>query len=387
MDEQQQKNYDAWGYLDQALFTSSHVKAKDIKMGSTDWDNVYPTSPEEIDRMEDLIQQAQASADDPNDEQFNERIRDLKEVVHYSRKRHRTWKLALIAGSILGACIFWYFSNQDQESAQNRQKDVKIVELWQKADTTIAYQKMDTVLWERNLNYNERLNGANAYKAYYLTDYNQRAESSRLNSAKYKQQADTASTDERKKAYLKSSEKEQEDCEKYKKRFEELAAKDFKAVKELALKDTQGAVDSMKSSSNTKRAWMIYLIILIPLYIISGYPRGYILSRHRRQASLMRGLQKWGFRLAAFFFGVGLAMQLLPDDIVKYRYSNGYTETRREVNPANFIYIVMKIGLMVVGVFIFCFISVFIMTFETVTGLIRNFNWQEILSKKTQPQS
>ena len=387
MDEQQQKNYDAWGYLDQALFTSSHVKAKDIKMGSTDWDNVYPTSPEEIDRMEDLIQQAQASADDPNDEQFNERIRDLKEVVHYSRKRHRTWKLALIAGSILGACIFWYFSNQDQESAQNRQKDVKIVELWQKADTTIAYQKMDTVLWERNLNYNERLNGANAYKAYYLTDYNQRAENSRLNSAKYKQQADTASTDERKKAYLKSSEKEQEDYEKYKLRFEELAAKDFKAVKELALKDTQGAVDSMKSSSNTKRAWMIYLIILIPLYIISGYPRGYILSRHRRQASLMRGLQKWGFRLAAFFFGVGLAMQLLPDDIVKYRYSNGYTETRREVNPANFIYIVMKIGLMVVGVFIFCFISVFIMTFETVTGLIRNFNWQEILSKKTQPQS
>lgn len=387
MDEQQQKNYDAWGYLDQALFTSSHVKAKDIKMGSTDWDNVYPTSPEEIDRMEDLIQQAQASADDPNDEQFNERIRDLKEVVHYSRKRHRTWKLALIAGSILGACIFWYFSNLDQESVQNRQKDVKIVELWQKADTTIAYQKMDTVLWERNLNYNERLNGANAYKAYYLTDYNQRAESSRLNSAKYKQQADTASTDERKKAYLKSSEKEQEDYEKYKKRFEGLAAKDFKAVKELALKDTQGAVDSMKSSSNTKRAWMIYLIILIPLYIISGYPRGYILSRHRRQASLMRGLQKWGFRLAAFFFGVGLAMQLLPDDIVKYRYSNGYTETRREVNPANFIYIVMKIGLMVVGVFIFCFISVFIMTFETVTGLIRNFNWQEILSKKTQPQS
>lgn len=387
MDEQQQKNYDAWGYLDQALFTSSHVKAKDIKMGSTDWANVYPTSPEEIDRMEDLIQQAQASADDPNDEQFNERIRDLKEVVHYSRKRHRTWKLALIAGSILGACIFWYFSNLDQESVQNRQKDVKIVELWQKADTTIAYQKMDTVLWERNLNYNERLNGANAYKAYYLTDYNQRAESSRLNSAKYKQQADTASTDERKKAYLKSSEKEQEDYEKYKKRFEELAAKDFKAVKELALKDTQGAVDSMKSSSNTKRAWMIYLIILIPLYIISGYPRGYILSRHRRQASLMRGLQKWGFRLAAFFFGVGLAMQLLPDDIVKYRYSNGYTETRREVNPANFIYIVMKIGLMVVGVFIFCFISVFIMTFETVTGLIRNFNWQEILSKNTQPQS
>ncbi len=387
MDEQQQKNYDAWGYLDQALFTSSHVKAKDIKMGSTDWDNVYPTSPEEIDRMEDLIQQAQDSADDPNDEQFNERIRDLKEVVHYSRKRHRTWKLALIAGSILGACIFWYFSNQDQKSAQNRQKDVKIVELWQKADTTIAYQKMDTVLWERNLNYNERLNGANAYKAYYLTDYNQRAENSRLNSAKYKQQADTASTDERKKAYLKSSEKAQEDYEKYKKRFEEFAAKDFKAVKELALKDTQGAVDSMKSSSNTKRAWMIYLIILIPLYIISGYPRGYILSRHRRQASLMRGLQKWGFRLAAFFFGVGLAMQLLPDDIVKYRYSNGYTETRREVNPANFIYIVMKIGLMVVGVFIFCFISVFIMTFETVTGLIRNFNWQEILSKKTQPQS
>lgn len=387
MDEQQQKNYEAWGYLDQALFTSSHVKAKDIEMGSTDWDNVYPTSPEEIDRMEDLIQQAQASADDPNDEQFNERIRDLKEVVHYSRKRHRTWKWALIAGSIFGACIFWYFSNQDQKSAQNRQKGVKIVELWQKADTTIAYQKMDTVLWNRGENYNERLNGANAYKAYYLNDYNQRAESARLNSIKNKQKADTASTDKMKKVYLQSAENEQKNYDKYKKQFEELSAKDFNAVKELALKDTQGAVDSMKSSSNSKRAWMIYLIILIPLYIISGYPRGYILSRHRRQANFMRGLQKWGFRLAAFFFGTGLAMQFIPDDIVKYRYSNGYSETRRETNPANFIVIAMKVGLMVVGVFIFCFISVFIMTFETVTGLIRNFNWQEILSKKTQLQS
>ncbi len=46
----EQKNLAAWECLDQALFTSSHLKAKDMEKGSTDWDNVYPVSKEETRR-------------------------------------------------------------------------------------------------------------------------------------------------------------------------------------------------------------------------------------------------------------------------------------------------------------------------------------------------
>ena len=62
---EEQKNLAAWECLDQALFTSSHVKAKDMEKGSTDWDNVYPVSKEETDKMEALVDEAVRKADDP----------------------------------------------------------------------------------------------------------------------------------------------------------------------------------------------------------------------------------------------------------------------------------------------------------------------------------
>lgn len=107
MDEQ--KNLAAWECLDQALFTSSHVKAKDMEKGSTDWDNVYPVSKEETDKMKNLVDEAVRKADDPSDSFFRERVSDLREIISYSYSKHRTWKWSLIFGSIIAACIFWYF--------------------------------------------------------------------------------------------------------------------------------------------------------------------------------------------------------------------------------------------------------------------------------------
>ena len=36
---------------------------------------------------------------------------------------------------------------------------------------------------------------------------------------------------------------------------------------------------------------------------------------------------------------------------------------------------------MVAGVVIFCFVSVFIMVIETITGLKRNFDWSPVVAK------
>lgn len=382
MNEQQQNNnYDAWGYLDQALFTSSHVKAKDIEIGSTEWDNVYPTSLEEADQMDSLIQQAVAVADDPNEEKFSERVRELKEVVYYSRRRHRTWKWTLILGSILGACIFWYFSNQDQEHAKSKMADVYRIEAWKAADTTIAYERQDEDV--RN-EYIDWYASANTYKAFYLREYNRQAESCRRMAEQYQHSADTATTDKSKGAFKKLTTESKESYEKYKEKFNTLAAMKFKEVQAEAKKQAEASVNASKSDSNTKLAWMIYLIILIPLYIITGYPYGYLISRHRRQAKVMRVIQRVGFAIASVFFGTGLAMQLLPDDIVKYHYGDGHTETRREANYGNFGVIAIKFVLMAIGIVLYCFISALIMTIETITGLKRNFNWQQILNKRSE---
>ena len=379
MDEQ--KNLAAWECLDQALFTSSHVKAKDMEKGSTDWDNVYPVSKEETDKMKNLVDEAVRKADDPSDSFFRERVSDLREIISYSYSKHRTWKWSLIFGSIIAACIFWYFGNQDKEDAQKYAKDVTLVENWKKADTTITYDKLDASSELSYQLYERRVQSANAYKLMKLHDLKRNAESYREGMKTAKHSADTAKLDKNIESYKKRMAECEEKMEKYQDEFDEVADMDFDEIQKMALKDTQGLVDDINDSASTKTGWMIYLIILIPLYIISGYPRGYVISAHRRQHGFMRTLQKIGFAVASFFFGSGLLMSLLPDSIVEYHYTSGRVETRNEGNPVNIVILGIKFGLMIAGVLIFCFVSVLIMTIETISGLMRNFNWAAILNK------
>lgn len=379
MDEQ--KNLAAWECLDQALFTSSHVKAKDMEKGSTDWDNVYPVSKEETDKMKALVDEAVRKADDPSDSFFRERVSDLREIISYSYSKHRTWKWSLIFGSIIAACIFWYFGNQDKEDAQKYAKDVTLVENWKKADTTITYDKLDASSELSYQLYERRVQSANAYKLMKLHDLKRNAESYREGMKTAKHSADTAKLDKNIESYKKRMAECEEKMEKYQDEFDEVADMDFDEIQKMALKDTQGLVDDINDSASTKTGWMIYLIILIPLYIISGYPRGYVISAHRRQHGFMRTLQKIGFAVASFFFGSGLLMSLLPDSIVEYHYTSGRVETRNEGNPVNIVILGIKFGLMIAGVLIFCFVSVLIMTIETISGLKRNFNWAAMLNK------
>ena len=379
MDEQ--KNLAAWECLDQALFTSSHLKAKDMEKGSTDWDNVYPVSKEETDKMKDLVDEAVRKADDPSDSFFRERVSDLREIISYSYSKHRTWKWSLIFGSIIAACIFWYFGNQDKEDAQKYAKDVILVENWKKADTTITYDKLDASSELSYQLYERRVQSANAYKLMKLHGLKRNAESYREGMKTAKHSADTAKLDKNIESYKKRMAECEEKMEKYQDEFDEVADMDFDEIQKMALKDTQGLVDDINDSASTKTGRMIYLIILIPLYIISGYPRGYVISAHRRQHGFMRTLQKIGFAVASFFFGSGLLMSLLPDSIVEYHYTSGRVETRNEGNPANIAILGIKFGLMIAGVLIFCFVSVLIMTIETISGLKRNFNWAAMLNK------
>ena len=379
MDEQ--KNLAAWECLDQALFTSSHVKAKDMEKGSTDWDNVYPVSKEETDKMKNLVDEAVRKADDPSDSFFRERVSDLREIISYSYSKHRTWKWSLIFGSIIAACIFWYFGNQDKEDALKYAKDVTLVENWKKADTTITYDKLDASSELSYQLYERRVQSANAYKLMKLHDLKRNAESYREGMKTAKHSADTAKLDKNIESYKKRMAECEEKMEKYQDEFDEVADMNFDEIQKMALKDTQGLVDDINDSASTKTGWMIYLIILIPLYIISGYPRGYVISAHRRQHGFMRTLQKIGFAVASFFFGSGLLMSLLPDSIVEYHYTSGRVETRNEGNPVNIVILGIKFGLMIAGVLIFCFVSVLIMTIETISGLKRNFNWAAMLNK------
>lgn len=373
-----QTNLDAWDCLDQALFVSSHVSDKDASAGETDWENVYPVSEDEIDTMEDLVNQAEQKADDPTDSNYRTRVNELRDVISYSRAKHRTWKWSLIFGAIISACIMWYYGMDNQDRANREAKDIALIESWQKQDTVISFVKLSTEIEDV---YFTRYVSANKFKENKLRQLKQFYEYNNSQAVRYKQSADTASTADRKKSRLEYAEQYKKKAADNKANFDKVAKMKFDELKDLALEEKKNTVDNIQGSATKLYAFMVYLIILIPLYIISGYPYGYMIYRHRRQQGIMRKLRQIGFGIASFFFGTGLLMNLLPDDIVKYTYSNGRTETREEVNPSNLFIVAIKIGLMIAGVVIFCFVSVLIMTVEIITGLKRNFDWSPVVAK------
>ncbi len=372
-----QTNLDAWECLDQALFVSSHVSAKDAEKGETDWENVYPISLDETDTMEDLVNQAEQKADDPTDSAYRTRVNELRNIIDYSRTKHRTWKWSVIFGAIISAAIMWYFGSDSQEEAAKKQQVISQIEKWEKRDTMVAYDKISA----SQAGYLEDFSSANAYKVSKLALLKNSEEGAIRNAEYYHQKADTATVEKNKKYCLEHEAYNKESAKKARAEFDEVAKMKFDDIRKLALEQQGKRVESSKGSATRYYAYMVFLIILIPLYIITGYSYGYMIYRHRRQKGIMRILRKAGFGLATFFFGTGIMMNLLPDNIVKYTYSSGHTETRQEANILNIFVFALKAGLMILGVVIFCFVSVFIMIIETVTGLKRNINWSPVVAK------
>lgn len=380
MDEEKMLNDDALDLLDEAMFTSSLITDKERKNGRVnDWDSVFPTSREETERMEQLLDKAEDVVEDPTEQAYAERLSDLRDVVDWSKKRHRSWTWKLIAGALVGAGIFYYFENDQKDDIERAKADLAAVQAWD--STEVALNVGDVSAEYKDGHYNDRLTSPKNFKMYELSQIKSYKEYQEKEAVRVQAMADTTKAEELKEKRLQSVVEHKERAVKYQAEYDSVAQFNTAQIKAYALEREGKWVDSQKNYGRRLHNFMIYLFILIPLYIITGYPRGYTLTKSRKRTGCLTAFRKIGFGLATFFFGTGLAMSFLPDDVVKYHYSDGHTETRTEGNAGNFLILFMKFGLMIVGAFLFAFVASFIMTIETALGLFRNFDWTAIFRK------
>lgn len=380
-------NERAYELLDEAMAVSKRVKQKEIDRDCIDIDHVYPDSKEDTERMDNLLDEAHAAAANPNEPAFHDRYAELKEIVSWSMNRHKTWMWQVIAGALVGAGLLYFFRSQNEDTVKNKEADVKKVEAWVECDTTIAFDKCLSSKDFKSDNawvdakYMPRLNSANKYKDYRLSSLKGIILTSEDVLKEYQQKLDTASTKKMKEIFQKRINDTYENLKKRHAEYDEVNAMKFAQVKEAALKDTGKWAEQEQNYSNRLRNYMIYLIILIPLYIISGYPHGYSITRHRRRSKFLNIFRKVGFWIAAFCFGTGFAMSLLPDYKERVHWSDGRTTTETRSDPTNFIIIILKFGLMFVGAVLFSLVASIIMTVETLSGLIENFDWKSIFGQ------
>jgi len=387
MDEETvMRNAEAWDHLDEAMFTSSLISDKEREKGVVDdGEDIYPRTKEEALHMDEELKLAMETAQEPDEENFAERYGMLREIVDWSLKRHSTWKWSLIAGALLGAGIFYYFKKDQEDDILKAKVDREQVQQWQPMKVTeTPFDKCPSQ--HANNAWALRLTAADKYKMYELIDLKSSVEYNQKSSTEYGQRADTAKLAENKEKYLKYQKSYAEDAVKYRAKYDSINAMDFDQIHEMAKTALAKRVEGEVSHGNTLRNYMIYLVILIPLYIITGYPHGYSITRHQRRSGCLNIFRKVGFGLASFCFGAGVAMALLPNYQVKTTYSDGHSETHTEANWFNLVILALKFGLMIVGAFIFCFVASVIMTIETFYGLLENFNWKGLMAKMRPPK-
>lgn len=233
--QEAQKNYanaNAYGLLDAAMTTGSHVTEVDKHNNIVDVDDVYPCTAAECDEMENLINQAEAAAVDKQDPVLKDRIEELRNIISWSRDKHWTFKWSLIAGCVLSIIIMMYISLDAKSDLQQMQAKYDRVDNWEKQDTTIAFDQCPAAyVHEKNLR------SHNIYKAQTLSNIKIDVLREEQNISDYRAKLDTMQNRDRKKeykSYLKKAEKRHEE---YVDLYDEVNEMSFKKFKKYALSE------------------------------------------------------------------------------------------------------------------------------------------------------
>ena len=365
-------NEKAYEFLDAAMCTSSNITAIDENNQTVNIDDVYPCSEAECDEMDRLLDRAQGEVKDKNDKYFKERYDELKGIVDWSRKKHWTFKWSLIAGCILSIFIMFYISAEVAGDRRKIENKVNTIKNWEKQDTTIAMAdlQLDSLPYD--------IKRANVHKAHTLGGLKSGYERSLEEVASYKAKLDTVQNREQKK-YFKERLKYHEDrAESYLKQYEDVNDMKFKKYRKYVVKSLKAELRAARWLDRIVWLICIYVLLLTPFYIYSSHQYGYYITRHRAENARLDKLQKIGFAFASFLLGAGLAMEFLPDTKVKTYYSDGSTSTHTEGNAMNYIIIAIKLALLAAAACVFSFVSIFIMSYVTITAFKRNNDWSKV---------
>lgn len=376
-------NSEAYGLLDKAMTTSSHITVEDKSRfengGTVDIDDVYPVSLEETLEMEQLLDEAERRAGNPDEPFFRERLDELRGIIGWSKERHWNFSWLIILGVCITVCYFFYRAGDAHSKASSVEYEVEMVKSWEKNDTTLVLADLKD--GNGNSGNMSLSGGANQFKALMLQSVAETYYYSMDKEAEYTAKADTATIKTQKEEYLAKAEDYKKRSDEALEKFNKINGMKFKEFRKMVLSQIKG--DLFFANLSKRFAWGIFFFffLLIPLYIYADRPYGWMESRHRTEAKVLGGIRKWAFAIAGVLAGSALAMNYAPDTVVKTKWSDGSTSTHTESNPLNILILGMKICMYIAAVIILAVVSTVIMIYSTVQGLRRNYDWTPVKLK------
>ncbi len=367
-------NSEAYGYLDDAMFTSSHIKVRDKERGVVDVDDIYPITREEAEEMDRHLDKAQAALKDPSDGFFHERYNELRDIVAWSLQRHWTFSWKMIAAVVVSLFVFKACSESDQAEANKHKASIESIEAWEETDTTIAIESITPEMAAQMYHYSNYGNYASAkvFKMYQLGEQASFYHNSQKYVEEYTAKIDTCKSEELIEAFKKNIQDNRGHMEEALAKYNEINEAAFEDIQKMAIEEVESNLDEAQGSANKMMFWYIFFIVMIPLYIIAERPYGYTITRYRTEAKVLTGIRRYTKILSAGLFAAGAGLHFT--DIVT-KWSDG--STTREDNGLGPAILVLKIALFVGAVAVLCLISCVLLTYSTFTGLYRNYPWSE----------
>ena len=369
LSESDSPNAEAYGYLYQAVTTQAGTD-KGI-------DDIYPETALETEQMRALVDKARKARVDMSDQYLKICLDELDEILDWSSTRHWNFQWQVILGVILTVAFLSWRVDQKQESVESRQEKVAAVEGWAETDTVLnwdttpedLYSPAGFVKYAHLSAQNFKLLSLYEQKSYYASAVEAADE--------YAAKADTAQSRDVRKRLEEQQDKSLAHAKECRKEFDRINKMDFKDIKKMALDEYGSWVKSAKAEKRAVRAWNIFFIILIPVYIFAERPYGYTMTRTRAESSTLRGISKFTYALSAMMMSSAASISWIQ---TVRKYSDGRTESTLDAGT-NAHVMIMKACLYIAAFALVCVVSCILMLYMTIQGLRRNYNWAPLLAK------
>lgn len=349
------------------------AEAMEVSMNSNE-DNpnpldIYPTNAEDAKRMDTLLDEAEKAAVDTEDTFYHRLINEMRGIVGWSNKRHWNCSAPLLIGSMITVVGMLWITFENYWPYKRTKFDYECVKQW--TDDPDAPPIAHGGRYESPMEYKEETLEW-LHRDYENTQKCLEIEKRNLEKNK------THSKKKMAKESIERYEKELEECEE---KIEELTKADLKQLKKIALKETKKAKRKNARPFRWVMLIFLFIIILVPAYIYATHAWGYNIARYREEDKFMAEIQKAAFKFAAAMLGAAAATKLSPprEVVTTTRYSDGSSSVERQteldaedMNKMGAMAVYIIIGVVVLGV-----VSTLIMTYATVTGLMRNYEWSK----------
>ena len=279
----------------------------------------YPRTLRETEEMERLVKEAEAAVEDSSDKDLMDALYETRSVVEWSKQRHWTFSWwVVICVAIMG---LYYFFTVDTDNVKST-ADMPDEQVQAKLDAELERLKTALADEQKQLDIDTL---SESLRDFYQDQYDYHQE-----------------------------------------RLETFSGYDTNQYREYLVDVAKGRVSDDRWSG----AWCF---IWIALYLFACRPRGYMITKRRRETAVATGAKRVLFAIAGALVGAAASLKVTTTITT---WSDG-SKTKED---DSMIITFMRLGFIAVAILIVLWAARIVIVIATLLALLRNYEWGKVIA-------